>query len=213
MRTLEELIDREEPALPLVQRCLAQSNLPFEVLEPSEARGSILAGLQVTTRSPMGAIAYETGGILIDHGWLRILGSGHSKLPRNIVDWNAGRSAGHLLVADDVIGGFFSINGGSLGEDRGAMYYWAPDTLKWEPMGLGYSDFFCWTLSDRLAVFYEGLRWPGWEAEVKTIRGDQCYTFYPFLWTVQGSVEASSRKAISVAEQYAFNADAVNQPP
>lgn len=93
MRTLEELLDREDPALPRVQQWLAQSSQPFEVLEPSEARSSVLVGLQVTTRSPMGAIAYETGGILIDHGWLRIIGSGHSKLPRNIVDWNAGRSA------------------------------------------------------------------------------------------------------------------------
>ena len=211
MRTLEELIDRDDPALPLVQKWLAQSSQPFELLEPLGARSDVLVGLQVTTRSPMGAIAYETGGLLIDHGWLRILGSGHPKLPRNIVDWNAGRSAGHLLVADDVIGGFFSINGGSLGEDRGALYYWAPDTLKWEPMGLGYSDFFCWALSDKLTAFYEGLRWSGWEAEVKRIGGDHCYNFYPFLWSGQGSVEASSRKAISVAEQYSFNVDAANQ--
>jgi hypothetical protein len=213
MRALEELIDREAPALPLVQEWLAQSRRPFELLEPSETRGDLLVGLQVTTRSPMGAIVYETGGILIDHGWLRVLGSGHPKLPRSIVDWNAGRSVGHLLVADDVIGGFFSINGGSLGEDRGSMYYWAPDTLNWEPMGFGYSDFLCWALSDRLAVFYGGHRWSGWEAEARRIGGDQCFTFYPFLWTSQGTVEASSRKAILVSEQYAFNTDAVNQMP
>lgn len=143
MRTLEELIDREDPALPLVQEWLEQSRQTFELLKPSGIRSDILVGLQVTTRSPLGAIAYETGGILIDHGWLRILGSGDPKLPRNILDWNAGRSSGHLLVADDVLGGFFTINGGSLGEDRGSMYYWAPDTLKWESMGFGYSDFVC----------------------------------------------------------------------
>jgi Protein of unknown function DUF2625 len=127
------------------------------------------------------------------------------------VDWNAGRSAGHLLVGDDAIGGFFSINGGGLGEDRGSMYYWAPDTLKWESMEFGYSDFFRWALTDRLADFYAGLRWPNWEVDVARIGGDQCYTFYPFLWTSQGSVEASSRKAINVAEQYAFNEDAVKR--
>ena len=211
MRTLEELIDRDQPALPLVHEWLAQSSTPFELLAPSEARSEVLVGLQVTTRSPMGAIAYETGGILIDHGWLRLLGSGHPRLPRNIVDWNTGRAAGHLLVADDVIGGFFSINGGGLGEDRGSMYYWAPDTLKWEAMGLRYSDFFCWTLSERLAVFYEGLRWLGWETDVKKAGGDQCYTFYPFLWTKEGSAESSSRKLIAISEQFAFNADAVGQ--
>jgi len=39
-------------------------------------RKSALVAVQVTTRSPMGAIIYETGGILVDHGWIRILGSG-----------------------------------------------------------------------------------------------------------------------------------------
>lgn len=211
MRTLEELIDREDPALPLVQEWLEQSRQTFELLKPSGIRSDILVGLQVTTRSPLGAIAYETGGILIDHGWLRILGSGDPKLPRNILDWNAGRSSGHLLVADDVLGGFFTINGGSLGEDRGSMYYWAPDTLKWESMGFGYSDFVCWALSDRLDVFYKDQRWSGWETEVRKISGDQCFNFYPFLWTREGSIGASARKAISVTEQYAFNKDAVNQ--
>ena len=211
MRTLEELIDRDQPALPLVHDLLAQSRTPLELFEPSEARSDVLVGLQVTTRSPMGAIAYETGGILIDHGWLRILGSGHPKLPRNIVDWSIGRAVGHLLVADDVIGGFFSVNGGALGDDLGSMYYWAPDTLNWEAMGLGYSDFLRWALSDKLAIFYKDLRWLGWETDVEKAGGDQCYTFYPFLWTKEGSIESSSRKLIAISEQFAFNVNAVTQ--
>lgn len=197
--------------MPLIEQWLARAVQTFEILEPSEARAEVLVGLQVTTRSPMGAIAYETGGILIDGGWLRILGSGHPKLQRNIVEWNRGRSGGHLLVADDAIGGFFSINGGAFGDDRGSMYYWAPDTLRWESLGLGYSDFLWWALSEKLTAFYEGLRWPGWEAEVKNAGGDECFTFYPFLWTKQGSVATSARKLVSVAEQYAFNMDAMGQ--
>ena len=90
----------------------------------------------------MGAIAYETGGILIDHGWLRVLGSGHQKLPRSIVEWNLNRSSGYLLVADDAVGGFFSINGGALGSDQGLMYYWAPDTLEWESLALDTQTFY-----------------------------------------------------------------------
>lgn len=91
------------------------------------------------------------------------------------------------------------------------MYYWAPDTLRWEPLGLGYSEFFCWALGDRLTVFYKDLRWPGWEGEVKMARGDECFTFYPFLWTEAGSVESSSRKLISITEQFDFNTELVNQ--
>ena len=206
MRTLEELVDLNAPAMPLVRQWLSEAHLPFEILPANANSGDVLVGLQVTTRSPMGAITYETGGILVDNGWLRILGSGHPKLPRNIVEWNINRASGHQLVADDAIGGFFSINGGALGPDQGSMYYWAPDTLDWESMGIGYSEFLCWALSDRLAIFYENLRWAGWERDAQQICGDQCFNFYPPLWTAQGTVVSSFRKAINVAEQFSFNA-------
>jgi Protein of unknown function DUF2625 len=211
MRTLEELINHDDPAIALIRGWLAQSSRPVELLPPSERNGEVLVNLQVTTRSPMGAVAYETGGVLVDKGWLRILGSGHPKLPRNIAEWNAGRSSGYLLIADDVVGGFFAVNGGRLGDDPGSVYYWAPDTLKWESLGLGYTDFFCWVLSDRLTVFYEGLRWNNWEADLQRVDGDQSFSFYPPLWTAEGSVESSSRKPINIADQYALNIEGFSQ--
>jgi hypothetical protein len=207
MRTLDQLVDHVDPAFPLIQGWLSDSHRHYEVLEPSTDRGNVLLNLQVTTRSPMGAIAYETGGILIDQGWLRILGSGHTKLPRSIDSWNANRAVGHLLVADDVVGGFFSVNGGNFGNDLGFMYYLAPDTLVWEPLGFKYTDFINWALSDALTSFYESFRWPEWEAEVRGMAGDQCYNFFPFLCSEEGSVLTSSRKAISIAEQYQVNTD------
>lgn len=211
MRTLQALIDQDDPALPLVRQWLAEAERPFEVLPPSSQRGEVLVGLQVTTRSPLGAIAYETGGVRIDHGWLRILGSGHPHLPRDVAGWNAGRSSGYLLVADDLVGGFFAINGGGLGQDPGAMYYFAPDTLQWEAMEIGYSDFLRWALSDRLDVFYEGLRWPGWEADAQQAGGNQCFSFFPFLSTEEGSVTRSSRTLVDVGEHYALQAQLAGQ--
>jgi Protein of unknown function DUF2625. len=211
MKPLQDLIDHDDPAMPLVRQWLAEAERPFELLPPSSQRGDVLVGLQVTTRSPLGAIAYETGGLLIDHGWLRILGSGHPRLPRDVVGWNAGRASGHLLVADDLVGGFFAINGGALGDDPGAMYYFAPDTLRWEAMEIGYSDFLHWALSDRLAVFYEGLRWPGWEADAQQAGGHQCFSFFPFLSTEEGSVMHSSRALVDVAEQHALHAQLSGQ--
>lgn len=205
MRTLDELIDTEDAALPLIQEWAQGAAHAFELLAPSPDRERVLLGLQVTTRSTMGAVAYDTGGLLIDHGWLRVLGSGNAKLGRNIVDWNQGRSDGFLLVADDVVGGFFAVNGGGLGEDAGAMYYWAPDTLTWESLEIGYSDFLEWASTDRLQVFYADSRWSGWEADMKHIGADQCFNFFPFLWTKEGSVQQSARKAVAVKEQYAFN--------
>lgn len=205
MRTLEELIDRSDPALPLVQEWIAEASQPVQVLEPSTAREDVLVELQVTTRSPMGAIAYETGGVLVANGWLRFLGSGNPRLKRSLSDWSVNRASAHLLFADDAVGGFFSLNGGAFGDDTGAVYYWAPDTLKWEPLGLSYTEFFRWALSDKLDHFYETLRWSGWESEVASLSGDECFNFYPFLWTKEGSVVASSRKAVGVAEQYDLN--------
>ena len=46
-----------------------QATNPVEVLPPVEAnRKPALVAVQVTTRSPLGAIIYDTGGILVDHG-------------------------------------------------------------------------------------------------------------------------------------------------
>lgn len=211
MRVIEELIDSADPALPLVKEWIADSSTSCEVLPPSQDQARVLVGLQVTTRSTMGAIAYETGGLLINGGWLRILGSGHPKLTRNILDWNEGRSSGFLLVADDVVGGYFAINGGAFSEDNRSMYYWAPDTLQWEQMDFGYSDFIQWSLSGRLDRFYADLRWPGWQSDLGMVSADQCFTFYPFLWTKEGSVNGSSRKAVPTSEQYALNVELASQ--
>ncbi len=76
MRSLDELIDLQDPGWPLVQEWIAKASNPVEVLPADRARAeATLVELQVTTRSPMGAIALETGGLLVDSGWLRILGS------------------------------------------------------------------------------------------------------------------------------------------
>src|SRR5258707_6347690 len=126
MKPIEQLINREQPGWPLVQQWLSEASNPVEVLPAPDdaARKQALVETQVTTRSPMGAVIYETGGILVDHGWLRILGSGHPRLPRSLPGWNRPRSyAGSgvpppfLLVADDVAGGFFAIDGGGLRAD------------------------------------------------------------------------------------------------
>ncbi|RGE40256.1 DUF2625 domain-containing protein [Comamonas testosteroni] len=205
MRSLQELISTSDPAMPLVQQWVAESRRPVQVLPASSQADEVLLGLQVTTRSPMGAIAHETGGILIDDGWLRILGSGHERLPRNLRDWNQGRASGFLLVADDALGGFFAINGGGLGDDPGSLYYLAPDTLEWEALEVGYSDFVQWALSERITDFYEYMRWASWQQDVQALAPDQGFGFYPFLWTKEGSPETSDRRPLPMSEIYAFN--------
>ncbi|CAB3817334.1 hypothetical protein LMG26691_00300 [Achromobacter animicus] len=204
MRPLNELINETEPALPLVHDWIAGAAIQCEILPPSPRNDDVLLALQVTTRSPMGAIAHGSGGLLLDGGWLRVLGSGHPRLPRDLAGWNAGRADGFLLVADDAAGGFFALNGGALGDDPGMLYYRAPDNLQWEALELGYSDFLQAMLAGRIEDFYAALRWPEWQAEVKALGPDQCFSFYPFLWTQEGSPAASSRKAVDIAEHCAL---------
>lgn len=210
VRTLDELLNLTEPALPLIEQWVARSPHRCEWLAPSAQREAVLIALNVTTRSVLGAMAYESGGLLIDDGWLRLLGSGHPRLPRNLRDWNQERAQGLMLVADDAVGGFFAINGGALGDDAGALYYWAPDTLRWEALEIGYSDFVEWALSERLGQFYQDLRWDGWQAELEQLSADQCLSFYPFLWTTEGDINRSSRQPVPVSEQYALNLELAN---
>jgi hypothetical protein len=193
MRSLDELLERDDPAIRQIESWVDAAENHCELLAPSEARGSVLHDLQITTRSALGAIAYETGGLLVDSGWLRFLGSGDTKLPRTLTDWNRGRSKGFLLVADDAVGGFFAVNGGALG-DSGVrnVYYWPPDSLDWEDLAVGHTDFVQWSLSSRLADFYADLRWPTWKADAAQLAPDYCFAFFPFLWTREGSLAAAT---------------------
>jgi hypothetical protein len=202
MRPLNELVNTEDPGINLIREWTRGAVNQCELLPPSEQREQVLLQTQVTTRSPMGAIAYETGGILVDGGWLRFLGSGHPRLNRTLPGWNEGRTKGFYLVADDAVGGFFAINGGALGSDVKNMYYWAPDSLDWEPMNIGFSDFFVWSLSERLAQFYGALRWPTWRADTAQLSGDRCFSFFPELWTKEGSITTSYREDVPTQEAY-----------
>lgn len=218
MRSLDELIS-EEPAWPLVQEWIAQATRTVEVLDATEpSRSDTLHALQVTTRSPMGAITYETGGLLLDHGWLRFLGSGHPRLKRSIVDWNRGRTwqdpaspPAILLVADDILGGLFAVNGGALKGAPGHVHYFAPDTLDWESVELGYTEFLGWALSGDLDTFYAGYRWEGWETEVGALSGDQGLSVYPFLFAEGPPIHERSRKAVPMSELFDFQLEARQQ--
>lgn len=211
MKTINELVNTEEPAIDLINEWLSESSLNIEILPPSEDRERVLESLQITTRSSLGAIAYETGGILIDNGWIRFLGSGNEKLKRNIVDWNSDRSSGFLLVADDIVGGFFAINGGALGPDAGMMYYWSPDCVEWEPLDIGFTDFFIWALTEKINEFYLDLGKEKLSNDFTSIEADNCLSFYPFLWTEEGSIEKSTIGIVPVDEAFNFKIDTLAQ--
>ena len=217
-RSLEQLTAVEDPAWPLIQGWITEARQTVEALpaEQAQAEATLLA-LQVTTRSPIGALALETGGILVDHGWLRLLGSGHARLPDTLLMWNGlGEPAmgppleGAFVVAVDVLGGVFALNGGGLGSD-GGIYYFAPDRLNWEALGSSHLAFVEWALTGDLARFYVSERWPGWEQEVAALEPAQGISVYPFLWAAGEPVAARSRRAVPLAELWALEREMAPQ--
>lgn len=215
MRTLNELINTTEPAMPLIHSWMAAAKCPVEILPCSPADGErALLDAQITTRSPMGAICHETGGILVDDAWLRILGAGCERLPRALMAWSRervpffGQQPTFLIIADDPIGGFFCLNGGAFPHvDPGHVAYFAPDTLEWEDLDMTYSDFLCWSWSGDLERFYDQLRWPGWQAECKSLAGDRTFGIYPFLWAKGPTIGERHRKPVPSAETWALEMD------
>jgi hypothetical protein len=192
MRPLNELINTKEPGWDSVRAA------------------TTLYQTQVTTRSPMGAIIYETGGLLIDHGWIRILGSGSERLNRSIIDWNKNKSFKEvgepmpfLLIADDILGGFFAINSRGISSNGiGKVFYFAPDALEWEETEMSYSDFLIFCFTGDLKKFYEGYQWTNWEKDIENMDGDKGMSIIPFLWTKEGkqNIDTSSKQTVPLQE-------------
>lgn len=218
-RSPEELINTQEPGWELVTAWIDSATNTVTVLPVTENKArETLYETQVTTRSPMGAIVFSSGGILVDHGWIRILGSGHPAFNRTLHTWNVDKTmfkegnAGFILVADDAAGGFFAINGGGLGQDMGKVYYFDPRALAWEPLDITYSEFLVFCFEGDLADFYQDLRWKDWQQDVSTLDGNEVFSFYPMLWTQEGKdINTVHRSKVPVEEHYSFTIQLIHQ--
>ncbi|PWK64175.1 uncharacterized protein DUF2625 [Streptomyces sp. CG 926] len=230
MRTLNELIDVDGPAWPELSAELGAAALPTVVLpvDPALARASLLQ-LQVTARSYLGAVTLHCGGLLLDDGWLRVLGSPAAEGSRGLpglarangfpptFDSGWCPDAG-LVVAYDVLGGVFALNGARPADDGrpggpGEIVYFAPDALRWEELGAGYAGWLSWLVSGSLDQFYADLRWTGWREEIAELHGDRGLTLYPPLWSAEGrhDLAATSRRAVPMAELLGFGRESARQ--
>jgi hypothetical protein len=207
VRSLDDLITTDDPAWPAILGYVDAAPYPVELLpaDPEQAR-SCLHKVQVTTRSWLGAVVLNTGGILIDHGWLRVLGSGNTE--RSLADIATANPAepAETLVAVDVLGGQF-IWGRSAAERPPTIHYFGPDTLDWQDLEVGYQGWLYSALTGSLDQFYETLRWPGWEAEVAACPLNQGINTYPPPFTVEGKdLATASRKPVSMTELTSYYA-------
>lgn len=210
---LDKLIDNTDPAWPLVQKWISAAKNKVEVLPVDSAKAKeTLYNSQTTTYATLGSVIYNTGGIMVDNGWIRILGSGSERLNRNVAEWNKGKTIKeygdnipYLLVADDAVGGFFAINYGGLGPDIKNVYYLEPNTLTWQPLGAGYGEFLIFCFDSDLSKFYKGLRWSSWDQFIANLDGTKTYSFRPYLWQADTDIEKCSRKLVGIEEMYNFN--------
>ncbi|MBL1083035.1 DUF2625 family protein [Streptomyces actinomycinicus] len=229
MREIDELVNVGDPAWPELREMLSASTVPVQVLpaDADEGRRCLLQ-MQVTARSALGALALNTGGLLLDDGWVRVFGGGPgtggglpslARANRFPADFDPlWYPATGLVVGQDVVGGVFALNGGDpAGGGRpgvpGQMTYFAPDTLTWEEMQMGHSEWVSWLLSDRLETFYDGLRWPGWREETAALDLSQGISVYPFLWSEEAHADlaATSRRPVPMREVIGVAADFARQ--
>ena len=217
MRDLSELTAVADPAWPHLAEMIAGSPVDVQVLEadPAECAATLLQ-LQVTTRSWLGAMTMSTGGLVADHGWLRVYGGSRapSGLPglaqvnefptQQAPDW---QTSGGLVIAHDVLGGAYALNlaspaaWGRPGEP-GEVTYFAPDSMTWHPLGKGHGAWLSWILSGGLERFYQDLRWPGWEAESAALAPGQGISVFPPLWSAEArhDLTATSRRPVPMRE-------------
>ena len=210
------MTDPIPPSWAPVADLIARAPFPVEVLPPSPDAATDAETMRLGSGSTLGEVVLRTGGILLDHGWVRLLGSYSERLRRSLLNWNvaqgvlgAGKRAGLLIVGDDVLGGIFAINGGALGVDPGMIYYFGPDTLRWDSLNCDYTALLHFLIGPGMAAFYSDHRWTGWEAETAALAGDGAHFIHPPLWAVGPEVGARHRGAVPMTDMLATHAKAL----
>lgn len=219
LKTADDLATTDDPAWPKIQQAIDVSPHPVSVLPMDHADGlAALYRLQVTARSGIGALALNCGGLIVDHGWLRILGGGSGDLP-GLASANGLNDPRQrieppptMTVAYDVLGGRFAIDGGGLGLAPGEVCYFGPDTLGWESLGIGHFDFVLACLSGWLPEAFASLRWSGWQQEVEHLPHNAGLSLYPPPWSVEGKdIGQVNRRPVPLAELHTFYEDTARQ--
>ncbi len=203
MRSLDDLV---APGSQVWDELLVQieaAPAPVSVLPLHAPKGGVLELLQVTTGSTLGAIVYNSGGLAIDNGWVRLHGGGHEQVLAVAED-----EPGVLIIGHDVVGGRFALNSGALFGEPGEVNYWAPDSLEWEAIGLGYTDFVHSFLGGATDEFYANVRWTGWVDELAELTLEQGVALYPPPFTKEGEdINTVHRGVVPLDELHAMYAN------
>jgi hypothetical protein len=218
-RPLRELTDVDDPAWPSLSERLRTARVQVLPTDRTTAARTLFR-LQMTTRSTLGALTFHTGGVVFDHGWLRVLGSGGpydqngspalglpavglpsiahvNHLP---LDPSTNPRRHSLTVGYDILGGSYVLNTGDLPADPGEICYFAPDELDGRPLGLDQREFVDWAIQGGLTTFYQDQRWPGWEEEASRTPLDAGIALFPSHWGEGVDTLVTGRRQVPFVE-------------
>jgi hypothetical protein len=113
-----------------------------------------------------------------------------------------------LVIADDVLGGLFALNGGRFGPNGQGQVFWLPaDDLVWVPLNVGYADFVSWCLTGDLNRLYEPFSPLLADEAQPRPTFDTVYSFYPFLWTKEAKTQQPHIRRIDAGESLRLRLD------
>ena len=206
MKTLHELIQLETSTYQelLELQHNATSRTTFLTLDNVVEAEDALLLYQAPTNSYFGTIIYKTGGVLINDGWLRILGGGSSKLSPIHV-WNhrlTNRIDYQLIIAYDVLGGYFFIENKENDSASSVVFYFSPQNFTVSSVAVNYKTFIQYCFTEQLTEFYKNYYWATWQQDIQSLPTDHIFDFTPPLWTTEGkSIAYSLKTSIPIQTQ------------
>ncbi len=171
----------------------------------------VVKDLSLNEKTTFATIIYNTAGITINKT-IRLLGQGNNEVV-SILNVNAIENGvpttikGRLIVATDIFGGMYAMNVVEIDGAIGEIFYFAPDTLNWEPLKMKYSQFLMWTVNGNTNEFYSSMKWSDWEKYADSTGFNQGILIYPFLWSKEINIETATKKIVPFAELINVNMD------
>lgn len=189
----------------------------IRLIDVNPVEGAKVAeALKASERTYIGAYLRSCGGIYVENSKIRLLGCPFDhEMHRSISDWNKdcgeGLSSGRLLIADDVFGNYYCINLGGVKDSKlGNVCALYADEVSWIDIDTTFVDFVSWLLTGDLGIVFDDFPVSSEElsGSPQSIE-NLSFNYYPPLFTKEGEFKKSSRKLISVKENYVFKSQAL----
>ena len=199
-----------------IKEMIDSSELDVQLFDGKKTVGErIVKLLSLNENTSLAKVILNSAGMIVNN-CIRILGQGNDNIQSienvNVVKTGLPtRIEGMLIVGLDIFGGVFAMNTIEIDNSIGDIYYFAPDTLDWESMGVKYSQFLAWALSKNIDEFYQSMQWNGWNEIAKQADFNQAILVYPFLWSKEVNINTATKNIVPFDELFALNMKYRNQ--